>query len=62
MTDDPKKKLEELKEKIRKNVRRYSKIDEELDALEDEDGRILGPRDDLEAQRRRRELKESEDE
>jgi len=61
-TEDPDEKLKQLKEQIRKDTRRYAGIDKDLDALDEGDGRMLIPRDDLERQRRIRELRESEDE
>jgi hypothetical protein len=48
--------LDKLREKILKDAERFKGIDAELD---DEDGPLAGPRNDLELQRLRREIREA---
>lgn len=54
-----KKKLENMKEKLKENAKKYEGLG---DSLEDADSRLIGPRDDIEYQKMKKDIKESGDE
>lgn len=54
-----KKKLQSIKEKLRKSAKKYEGLG---DKLGDSENRLLGPQDDIEYQKMKRDIKESANE
>jgi hypothetical protein len=57
--ESAKKKLNDVKEKLKESAKKYEGLG---DALEDSDSRLIGPRDDIEYQKIKKDIKESGDE
>ena len=53
---DAKKKLEQMKDQLKKSAKRYSGLGDKLD---DSDSRIIGPQNDIEYQKMKKDIKES---